>query len=237
MEGLNMKITVIYGTQRKSKSSTYNIAQQFIQQLSDADDVTEFFLPKDMPNFCKGCWNCFTDFEKCPDYDYLKPILDSMIEADLLIFTAPVYVFHVPGQVKAFLDHFGYQWMAHQPRKEMFHKQALLISTAAGAGVKSTLKDLKDSMTFWGVARTYTFGRNIAGSDWDTVSDKKKTKYPKEIDKLSQRIKEESKNVKPSLKVKFLFYVMRFMHKKFHYNPADVQHWETQGWLGKERPW
>lgn len=36
-----MKITVIYGTQRKSKSSTYNIAQQFIEQLSGADGVSE----------------------------------------------------------------------------------------------------------------------------------------------------------------------------------------------------
>lgn len=104
-----MKITVIYATQRKSKSSTYNIAQQFIRNLSEQNEVREFFLPKDMPEFCKGCWNCFTDYRKCPDYGYLKPILEAMLEADLLVFTAPVYVYHVPGQVKAFLDHFGYQ--------------------------------------------------------------------------------------------------------------------------------
>ncbi|MCX7614640.1 MAG: NAD(P)H-dependent oxidoreductase [Clostridiales bacterium] len=232
-----MKITVIYATQRKSKSSTYNIAQQFIRKLSDADTVTEIFLPKDMPNFCIGCWNCFTDFKKCPDYGYLEPIVKSMIEADLLIFTAPVYVYHVPGQLKAFLDHFGYQWMAHQPRKEMFSKQALLISTAAGAGTRSTLKDLTDSLTFWGISRIYTFGRNVHGSDWDTVDNKKKLKFQNEIDKLSVKIKAQSINVKPSLKIKALFYAMRFMHKKFKFNPADVRHWEAQGWLEKERPW
>lgn len=232
-----MKIAVIYGTQRTAKSSTYNIARQFIRQLSGTDAVTEFFLPKSMPNFCIGCWNCFTDFKKCPHYGYLKPILEAMLEADLLIFTAPVYVFHVPGQVKAFLDHFGYQWMAHQPRKEMFTKRALLISTAAGAGTKSTLKDLKDSMTFWGISRIYTFGRNINASDWDTVDPKKKSKLRKEIDRLSVKIKAEGGNVKPSLKIKALFYVMRFMHKKFKFNPADVRHWEAHGWFEKERPW
>mgnify|MGYP001086017374 CR=1 FL=1 len=232
-----MKITVIYATQRTSKSSTYNLAQQFIRQLSETDTVTEFFLPKDMPNFCIGCWNCFTDFKNCPDYGYLKPILESMLEADLLIFTAPVYVYHVPGQLKAFLDHFGYQWMAHQPKKEMFKKQALLISTAAGAGTKSTLRDLKDSMTFWGVARIYTFGRSVHASDWDIVSEKKKLKFQNEIGRLSAKIKAARGHVKPSLKIKALFYVMRFMHKTFKFNPADVRHWEVQGWFEKERPW
>ncbi len=232
-----MKIAVIYATQRKSKSSTYNIAQQFIQHLSDKDTVAEFFLPKSMPNFCRGCWNCFTDYKNCPDYNYLKPILEAMLEADLLVFTAPVYVYHVPGQVKAFLDHFGYQWMPHQPRKEMFSKQALLISTAAGAGTKSALKDLKDSMTFWGISHIYTFGINLHAADWDKVNDKKRLKMQKDIFKLSLKIKTEFKNVKPSLKIKMLFYTMRLMQKKLKFNPADTQYWETQGWLGKERPW
>ncbi|GLC78356.1 flavodoxin family protein [Lacrimispora brassicae] len=232
-----MRITVIYATQRTSKSSTYNIAQQFIRNLSDKDDVREFFLPKDMPEFCIGCWNCFTDYRKCPHYGYLKPILESMLEADLLIFTAPVYVYHVPGQVKAFLDHFGYQWMAHQPRKEMFHKQALLISTAAGAGTRSALRDLRDSMTFWGISRIHTLGRNVYASDWDTVDDKRKLKLQKEIDRLSARIKETGRHVTPSLKVRALFYTMRFMQKRFKFNPADVQYWESLGWFEKERPW
>lgn len=233
-----MNITVIYATPRKSKSSTYNIAQRFIRNLSDEHTVlTEFFLPKSMPNFCKSCWNCFTDYTKCPDYAYLEPIIEAMLKADLLIFTAPVYVFHIPGQLKALLDHFGYQWMAHQPRKEMFHKQALLISTAAGAGTGSTIKDMKDSMTFWGVARIYSFGRNVQASDWDIVSEKIRSKLDRDIDRLSARIKAGSANVKPTLKTKVLFYAMRFMHKTFHFNPADVRHWEAHGWLGKERPW
>lgn len=232
-----MKITVIYGTHRKSKSSTYNIAQQFIERLSGTDAVTEFFLPESMPNFCIGCWNCFTDHRKCPDYGYLKPMVEAMLEAELLIFTAPVYVYHVPGQVKAFLDHFGYQWMPHQPRKEMFGKQALLISTAAGGGTKSALKDLKDSMTFWGVAHIHTFGRNVYASDWDTVEDERKQRFQKDIDRLSLKIKETGRRIRPSFKVKALFYAMRFMNKKFKFNAADVQYWEAQGWLGKERPW
>lgn len=201
------------------------------------DTVMEFFLPKDMPNFCRGCWQCFTDYTKCPDFEYLKPIIDAMKESDLLIFTAPVYVYHVPGQVKAFLDHFGYRWMPHQPSGDMFKKQALLISTAAGAGTKSTRKDLKDSMTFWGVARIHTFGKNIRAADWDGVNEKIKLQIQTEVEKRAEKIKAIGSNVKPSLKVRGLFYVMRAMQKRFQYNPADVAYWEKQGWLEKARPW
>ena len=232
-----MKITVIYGTQRKTKSSTYNIAQQFIEYLSENDSVTEFFLPESIPNYCRGCWKCFTDYTKCPDYEYLNPITESMINSDLLIFTAPVYVYHVPGQVKVFLDHFAYQWMPHRPRKEMFSKQALIISTAAGAGTKSTIKDLKDSMNYWGIANTYGFGRNIHSSDWDSVDEKMKLKFGKEVIKLARKIKGKSNNVKPCLKVRLLFYSMRYMQMKLTFNQVDFDYWESQGWLEKKRPW
>ncbi len=63
-----MRITVICATQRESKSSTYNIAQRFVRNLSGTDPIKEFFLPKDMPNFSIGCWNCFANYRKCPDY-------------------------------------------------------------------------------------------------------------------------------------------------------------------------
>ncbi|MBP1758185.1 MAG: dehydrogenase (quinone) [Firmicutes bacterium] len=232
-----MKITVIYGTGRKGKSSTYHIAQQFIEELSEGDSVAEFFLPQAMPNFCRGCWQCFTDYTKCPDYDHLKPMIEAMEASDLIIMTAPVYVYHVPGQVKAFLDHFAYRWMPHQPSAAMFHKQALLISTAAGAGTKSTLKDLKDSMEYWGVARTYTYGKNVRAADFDGVSQKIREEIHRDVKRLSPKIKARAFGITPTWKVKGLFYVMRAMQKKFGFNEADVAYWKAQGWLGQVRPW
>lgn len=231
-----MKIAVIYGTERKG--STYNIAQLFISKLSDAkEDVTEFFLPTSMPNFCRGCFMCFNESSNCPDYKYAKPVLDAMLNADILIFASPVYVYHVTGQMKTFLDHFAFQWMVHKPNEKMFKKQALIISTAAGGGTKSTMKDIKDSMNYWGVAKTHTYGVNVAAGSWNHVSDKKKTEIKNAVDKLSTKIKNNSSHVKPCLKVKTLFYGMRFFHKKFGVNKPDVEYWENKGWLYKTRPW
>lgn len=230
-----MKITVIYGTERKS--CTYNIAKQFIDKLSEDDEVNEFFLPKDAPDYCRGCFKCFEDHTRCPDYNYINPILTAMVQSELIIFTSPVYVYHATGQMKVFLDHFGFQWMVHQPNKAMFHKQALIISTAAGGGTKSTIKDIKDSLDFWGIAKTYSYAKNVAAAHWSGVSTKKKLEIQNEVTKLSLKIKLRGNKVKPSLKVKGLFFAMRFMHKKFGFSPSDVAHWRAHGWLENKRPW
>ncbi|MGL4108728.1 flavodoxin family protein [Clostridium sp. LP20] len=230
------KIAVIHGVQRKG--STYNITQQFLEKLSDNEsDIKEFFLPKDEPNFCRGCFQCFTDNTKCPDYRYIEPIMRVIDEANLIVLTSPVYVYHVTGQMKAFLDHFGFQWMVHQPNESMFKKQALIISTAAGGGTKSTIKDIEDNMLFWGVARTYRYGVNVAAADWSHVSDKKKLEIENKVEKIANRIKRKNNNVTPRIKVKALFYGMRFMQKKFGFNEVDVTYWKKHGWLGKVRPW
>jgi len=231
-----MKITVLYGTGRKERSSTYNIAQEFIAELSHGDTVTEFFLPKDMPEFCTGCFTCFSDHTKCPHYNYIRPITDAMQNSDLIIFTAPVYVYHVPGQVKALLDHFGYQWMAHQPRGGFFHKQALIITTAAGAGMRHTVQDIRHSVDWWGIGHTYTFKKAVHAADWQSVTDREKTAYAKEVKKTSRKILGQ-KNTGPCLKVKLLFYGMRFVQKKYGFNEHDVAYWKENGWLAGKKPW
>ena len=102
-----------------------------------------------MNHFCRGCFSCFEGHhEKCGGYEQIKPIVDAIDKSELIIFTTPVYAYHVPGQMKAFLDHFAYRWLVHQPNGEMTKKQALIISTAAGAGMKTTVKDIKNSLDF-----------------------------------------------------------------------------------------
>lgn len=232
-----MNITLVYGTERKG--STYNIAQLFLKRIKDdKSDITEIFLPKDMPHFCKGCSLCFMKGEEyCPDYEQVNKIKIALEKADLLIFASPVYVYHTTGQMKALLDHFAYQWMVHRPNKVMFKKIALVISTAAGAGMKSTNKDIADSLTFWGVARIFKYGKGVAAIDWNGVSDAKKSDINRDVDRISKKIISKFRNVTPSIKVKALYYIMRIAQKRGGFNEADVEYWKEQGWLGNSRPW
>ena len=228
-----MKITVING--QNHKGSTYNMGRMLTEKLSG--EVTEIFLPRDFGEFCCGCVNCIGKSETlCPHYEKLKPITDAIDSADVLVFTSPVYVFHCTGSMKALLDHYGWRWMVHRPEEKMFTKQAVILSTAAGAGMKSTNKDIKDSLFFWGVGRIYTCGTAVMETSWERVGEKIKSRINKKLDKIARRIKAGYGRVTPSIKTKCLFYIMRMAHKKGTF-PVDDEYWREKGWCGKVRPW
>ena len=228
-----MKIVIIHG--QSHKGSTYHIARMLAEKIEG--DVVEYFLPRDFGDFCVGCTQCFMNSEtKCPHYEKLKPITKELDEADVIILASPVYVYHVTGAMKSFLDHYGYRWMVHRPEESMFKKQAVCISTAAGAGMKSTNKDMMDSLFFWGVAKRYQYGNGIASTNWDSVSEKKKMAIEKATSKIARKIKHNALNVKPGLKTKGFFWIMHFMQRN-GFNPSDAEYWKTKGWTQNKRPW
>lgn len=233
-----MNILMINGTMRKS--STYRLAKMFVERVTLSHDmVIELFLPKDMPEFCRGCGRCITQgAKKCPDYlIYLKRITRLIDEADLLVFTTPVYVYHATGQMKALLDHYGYRWMVHRPEASMFKKQAVCFSTAAGAGMKSALKDITDSLKWWGVGRIYTYGVAVRSMDWDEISKPIKDKIDENVNRLMAKIIHDREKVTPSLYARVLFYAMRYMHSRTFMQQIDTDYWREKGWLGDKRPW
>lgn len=228
-----MKITVIHG--QSHKGSTYHIAHSLAEKLDG--EITEIFLPGDFGDFCVGCTACFTESEtKCPHYKKLSPITMAIDEADVLIFASPVYVYHATGAMKALLDHYGWRWMVHRPEERMFSKQAVCISTAAGAGMKSTNRDMADSAFWWGVAKTYKYGVAVAETSWERVGEKKKQRVEKQISALARKISKKQGHVKPSFKTKLFFTVMRQMQKRCR-NKADTDYWNAKGWTEKARPW
>lgn len=227
-----MKITAIHG--QCHKGSTYNIAKQLCDKLGG--EVTEFFLPRDFDCFCKGCTACFTDETKCPHYEKLEPITKAMDEADVIILTSPVYVMHATGAMKAFLDHYGYRFLVHRPEEKMFTKQAVCISTAAGTGMKSTIKDMADSTFFWGIAKMYKLGVAVMETRWEAVKPEIKQKIEKNTTSLAKKISKKVGRIKPDIKTKGFFAVMAMMQKN-GFNPADKEYWIAKGWTKGKRPW
>ena len=228
-----MKIVIIHG--QSHKGSTYHIARMLAEKVGG--EIKEFFLPRDFGEFCVGCTKCFMESETlCPHYEKLKTITEALDESDVIILASPVYVYHATGAMKAFLDHYGYRWMVHRPVEAMFRKQSVCISTAAGAGMKSTNKDMLDSLFFWGVGRRYQYGLGIAATDWKSVSDKKLKAIERATSKIANKIKSNAGNVTPDIKVKGFFFMMHLMQKN-GFNPVDAKYWKDKGWTGKNRPW
>ena len=237
-----MKITVINGTEKKGV--TYKLKEIFLEDFKGKAEITEYYLPKDCPNFCIGCINCFGNGEQfCKDAQYVSKIEKSLREADLLVFASPAYVFHTTGAMKAMLDHFGYRWIPHRPAKEMFGKRAVIITQCLGAGGKSTAKDIKDSLSWWGVSyiKTCTF-RLMNEVRWDKIPDKKINAMTKSLKKMSAKLLsvDYSKPSHTNLIVKLKFYAVRKLQTglgKQDPDYTDFKYWKELGWLDKKRPW
>lgn len=228
-----MKIVIIHG--QSHEGSTCHIARLLARKLGG--DVTEFFLPRDFGEFCVGCTLCFGESEdKCPHYKKLQPITNAIDDADVVILASPVYVYHATGAMKTFLDHYGWRWMVHRPEEKMFSKQAVCISTAAGAGMASTNRDMAHSMFFWGIARIYKYGVAVMETSWERVSTQKRRAIEKKVGHMARRITKRQGHVRPSVKTKAFFIVMSKVQRR-GFNKADADYWQGKGWTKSRRPW
>ena len=232
-----MKITIIHG--QNHKGSTYHVAEIFLEKFKAAGEnveVSEFFLPRDLPHFCHGCYSCIDDESKCPYYEEKMRIMSEAEASDLLVFTTPNYCMHASAGVKAFMELTFTYWMSHRPRKSMFSKKAVVISTTAGAGAKKAVRDITDMLLYWGVPCVRTYGIAVQASSWEQVKDKKKKKIEDDMTKLAASVRKAK--IRVGLKTKGLFFLMRMMQKgNMGSGEIERAYWEKNGWLGKGRPW
>lgn len=230
-----MKVLLISGTNHKG--STYHIGRMLADKLTDSESISEIFLPRDFGEFCCGCVNCFGESEKkCPHYDKIAPITELIDSSDVLIFTSPVYVYHTTGQMKALLDHYGWRWMVHRPEEKMFSKQAVVITTAAGAGMKSAAKDIADSCFFWGIPRVYRYGKAVQAASWDEIKPTIMNSINKATDSIAGKIISRSGHVTVPVKTRAFFFIMSMMQRN-GFNKADKDYWLAKGWTQGKRPW
>ena len=232
-----MNITVIYASNRKTKSCTYNIAQLLIKELLADGRLFEFFLPKDMPHVCCGCYACIKGHEKsCGGYAALAPILSAMEQSELFIFCSPTYALHTPGQMKTLLDHFAYRWMIHRPDLSFMRKQAVIINTAGGGGMRSTVRELKDSTDYWGIARTHILSQKVWDYDWTNLPESFRASAEARVKRTARSVRCHAGHLTPSVKVRCLFTLYRFLHKRQKMSAVDDAYWQEKGYV-TGRPW
>lgn len=235
-----MKITVINGNMHHG--STWNCKELLLKNISkiERSEITEFYLPKEMPHFCVGCFSCFLNGEDtCPHAEFISPIVTALEEADLVILTSPVYGLDVSGQLKALLDHLCFMWISHRPNPNMFNTVGITITTTAGAGLSHTTKTMQNSLKFWGVKKRFAYKEAVAALKWSDISDKKRRRIEKDMEQLAKKATKTVANIEHSsapLFRKIMFNAMKGMMKKNDWNLTDRNHWESNGWLSGKKP-
>lgn len=163
--------------------------------------------------------------------------MEEVEKADILIFTTPTYCLRASAPMKSFIDLTFTYWMSHKPRKCMFKKRAVVVSTTAGVGSGAAIKDISTALGYWGVSDIIKYGISVHAMNWDMISEKNKSKIEKTTDKIAKELSRTPKQ-KVSIKTKALFGIMRMIQiKGMGSSEVEKNYWEKNGWLSKERPW
>lgn len=230
-----MKIVLIHG--QNHKGSSYHIGKMIADKIEAEKEITEFFLPKDLNHFCMGCYKCIEGDENCPFYEEKNKIMEAVEMADILIFTTPTYCLRASAPMKSFIDLTFTYWMSHRPRKSMFSKKAVVVSTAAGTGAKSAVKDVTTALFYWGVPYVKSYGMAVQAMNWDMIKPKKKEKIEGDATRVAKKLSNAKKPL-VGIKTRFIFKIMAGMQSAgMSSSPIEKEYWEKNGWLGKERPW
>ena len=229
-----MNIVVINGME--VRGCTYHIKESFLEVLRQENEIKEFYLPNDLPYFCCGCKNCFLKGEEfCPHTEYVKPIWNAILDADLLIFASPVYALRTTAQMKTLLDHLCVHWMVHRPEEKMFNKKAVILTNAIGVFNAGAQKDIATSLSWMGISHIKKLGIPLLeGAIWNDLSDKRKNIIINKSKKLSKKYKKFCTPHR-NIIVKMKFLICKGMHqsiaKKEKNLSVDNQHWADKGWI------
>lgn len=145
-----MKILLINGSPKGKRSNSLKLAYSFIEGFKNGctDDeesisIDELHVASMNIAACKGCFACW---QKTPGIccikDDMQKVIGKLIDADLILWSFPLYYFNVPGILKNLIDRQlpmslpfmsskqnGYGSGSHDSRYDMEGKSHVLIST------------------------------------------------------------------------------------------------------------
>lgn len=101
-----MKAMVLHGSPRKNQNSD-TLAKYFIDGLKENEDLEykDFYLNELSIKPCQGCETCQTTTKnKCIIQDDMQEIYSAFFDADIIVFTTPMYWGYMTAQMKTVID-------------------------------------------------------------------------------------------------------------------------------------
>ena len=101
---MGKKIVVITGSPRKNGNS-FAMTDAFIKAAeAKGHTVTRFDAALKSVGGCNDCKTCYKTGKACSFDDDFNMIAPSILEADAVVFTTPVYWYSFPAQIKGVID-------------------------------------------------------------------------------------------------------------------------------------
>lgn len=101
---MGKKIVVITGSPRKNGNS-FAMTDAFIKAAEEkGHTVTRFDAAMKKLNGCRACETCYSTGKACSFDDEFNTLAPSILEADAVVFTMPVYWYSIPAQIKCVID-------------------------------------------------------------------------------------------------------------------------------------
>lgn len=119
-----MKTVAIVGSPRKEGNCDI-LVNELVEKLEGDKNV--YYLDELDMNYCEACQKCQTG--PCVQDDDLNKVVDEMMEADLFIFSSPIYYGQMTAQAKTLIDRF-YQ-VSQNPDKSLEGTKVVQIYTQA----------------------------------------------------------------------------------------------------------
>ncbi|QJA07674.1 flavodoxin family protein [Romboutsia sp. CE17] len=97
------KIVAFYGSGRKN-GNTASIINEILKGVSSDDVEISRYNVVDMDiKPCRGCYYCRRN-DSCCLKDDMKNIIDDIKDANVVIFSSPLYMYQVAGHIKMLVD-------------------------------------------------------------------------------------------------------------------------------------
>ena len=101
---MSKKIVVITGSPRKDGNS-FAMTDAFIRAAEEkGHSVTRFDAAQKNVGVCHACETCYKTGKACSFDDDFNEIAPALLEADVVVFSMPVYWYSIPAQIKAVID-------------------------------------------------------------------------------------------------------------------------------------
>lgn len=217
-----MKKILIVLSGRKKDSITRQVAEMFIdkvKQNAHEELSVEYIVLKNVNvQHCIGCEQCFNTGSCVMKNDDMPGILDKMLEADSIFIATPVYLNHITGELKSFLDRMAFWTHLFRLRG----KYGGVIVTTSNSGSEDVITYLKGIYNSLGI-KFICAAKYIAIKG--TISDIERAAH-----EYCEHINSDERFIVPS-EMEYSFKAYRTSMKKGLYSNKEREYWKNNHML------